>query len=145
MFEVQTAPNCPSRLYSCPHSFLHPDVNRLCTPWIPDPSSFIWLQFLLQLSLNTTPSLTTETQKEPFFCIASALHYSWEYQRKRQGPPCDPTTTLKLWGPCLVLTFWTQNILKSLKKWKLLSHVRFFANPWIIHSMDFSRPEYWSG
>ena len=31
------------------------------------------------------------------------------------------------------LTFW---------KWKLLSHVRLFATPWTIQSMDFSRPEY---
>ena len=28
-------------------------------------------------------------------------------------------------------------------KWKLLSHVHFFATPWTIHSMEFSRPEYW--
>ena len=30
-------------------------------------------------------------------------------------------------------------------KWKLLSHVRLFATPWTIQSMEFSRPEYWSG
>ena len=30
-------------------------------------------------------------------------------------------------------------------KWKLLSHVRLFATLWTIQSMDFSRPEYWSG
>ena len=29
--------------------------------------------------------------------------------------------------------------------WKLLSHVRLFATPWTIQSMEFSRPEYWSG
>ena len=26
-----------------------------------------------------------------------------------------------------------------------VSHVWFFATPWVIHSMEFSRPEYWSG
>ena len=29
--------------------------------------------------------------------------------------------------------------------WKLLSRVQFFATPWTIQSMEFSRPEYWSG
>ena len=33
------------------------------------------------------------------------------------------------------------------KKWKCksLSHVWFFVTPWTIQSMEFSRPEYWSG
>ena len=30
-------------------------------------------------------------------------------------------------------------------KWKPLSHVRLFATPWTLQSMEFSRPEYWSG
>ena len=30
-------------------------------------------------------------------------------------------------------------------KWKLLSWVQLFGTPWIIQSMEFSRPEYWSG
>ena len=30
-------------------------------------------------------------------------------------------------------------------KWKLLSRVRLFATPWTMQSMEFSRPEYWSG
>ena len=29
--------------------------------------------------------------------------------------------------------------------WKLLSHIWLFATPWTIQSMEFSRPEYWSG
>ena len=28
---------------------------------------------------------------------------------------------------------------------KQLSHVRLFATPWTIESMEFSRPEYWIG
>ena len=31
------------------------------------------------------------------------------------------------------------------EKWKLLSCVRLFATPWTIQSVEFSRPEYWSG
>ena len=30
-------------------------------------------------------------------------------------------------------------------KWKSLNHVRLFATSWTIQSMEFSRPEYWSG
>ena len=30
-------------------------------------------------------------------------------------------------------------------KWKSLSHVQLSATPWTIQSMEFSRPEYWSG
>ena len=30
-------------------------------------------------------------------------------------------------------------------KWKSLSHVRLFVTPWTKQSMEFSRPEYWSG
>ena len=30
-------------------------------------------------------------------------------------------------------------------KWKLLSRVRLFVTPWAIRSMEFSRPEYYSG
>ena len=30
-------------------------------------------------------------------------------------------------------------------KWKLLSCVQLFATQWAIQSMEFSRPEYWSG
>ena len=30
-------------------------------------------------------------------------------------------------------------------KWKSRGHVRLFATPWAIQSIQFSRPEYWSG
>ena len=29
--------------------------------------------------------------------------------------------------------------------WKSFSHVQLFVTPWTIQSMEFSRPEYWSG
>ena len=31
------------------------------------------------------------------------------------------------------------------RKWKALICVRLFATPWTIQSVEFSRPEYWSG
>ena len=34
---------------------------------------------------------------------------------------------------------------KKERKWKSLSCVRLLAIPWTIQSMEFSRPEYWSG
>ena len=30
-------------------------------------------------------------------------------------------------------------------EWKSLSCIQLFATPWTIQSMEFSRPEYWSG
>ena len=30
-------------------------------------------------------------------------------------------------------------------KWKWLSRVRLFPNPWTLQPMEFSRPEHWSG
>ena len=42
--------------------------------------------------------------------------------------------------PLHLLLSWT-----SLCKWKSLSCVRLFVTPWTIQSMEFSRPEYWSG
>ena len=38
---------------------------------------------------------------------------------------------------------WQQASLSD--KWKLPSHVQLFATPWTKQSMEFSRPEYWSG
>ena len=35
--------------------------------------------------------------------------------------------------------------ISTILKWKLLSRVRLFATSWTKQSMDFSRPEYWSG
>ena len=39
----------------------------------------------------------------------------------------------------------THRCLSGLWKWKSLSHVQLFATPWPPQSMEFFRPEYWSG
>ena len=52
-----------------------------------------------------------------------------------------------------VKLFWFTFLLRTNKmtgenifwKWNLLSYVRLFVTPWTIQSMEFSRPEYWSG
>ena len=36
-------------------------------------------------------------------------------------------------------------VLKWKRKWKSLSCVRLFGTPWMIQTLEFSRPEYWSG
>ena len=43
----------------------------------------------------------------------------------------------RLWDNLCSLSNWL--------KWKLLSPVWLFETPWTIQSMEFSRPEYWSG
>ena len=44
------------------------------------------------------------------------------------------------------LTLWKRSRLNNIcESWKSLSCVRFFATPWTLQSMEFSRPEYWSG
>ena len=42
----------------------------------------------------------------------------------------------------LLMDFW---IVSSFWKWKLLSRVWLFATPQTIQSLEFSRPEYWTG
>ena len=45
--------------------------------------------------------------------------------------------------PGIVLASLASSALKV--KMKVLSRVRLFAIPWTIKSLEFSRPEYWSG
>ena len=40
---------------------------------------------------------------------------------------------------------WKNWVPGSVSTWKVLSHVWLFATPWTIQSLEFSRPEYWSG
>ena len=68
--------------------------------------------------------------------------------------PFPPPGNLPDWGiepTSLAFLHW-QAVLYQLShwaspKWKLksLSCVQLFATPWTIQSMEFSRPEYWSG
>ena len=39
----------------------------------------------------------------------------------------------------------TREVKGGLRKGKSLSCVQLFATPWTIQSMEFSKPEYWSG
>ena len=44
-----------------------------------------------------------------------------------------------------VIKYYNENWKYSINKWKSLSCVRLFSTPFTIQSMEFSRPEYWSG
>ena len=46
------------------------------------------------------------------------------------------------WVFCIAGRFFTA---EEKWKWKLFSRVQLFGTPWTIQSMEFSRPEYWSG
>ena len=53
------------------------------------------------------------------------------------------------WYDVMKMTLWlcdfpTQSLYES-EKWKLFSGVWLFVTPRTIKSMEFSRPEYWSG
>ena len=45
----------------------------------------------------------------------------------------------------LLGTFYDLNLASPISRWKSLSRVWLFATPWTVQSMEFSRPEYWSG
>ena len=73
---------------------------------------------------------------------------------RQNYPSTNVTSTKVLSGKaapdkygCLIscLPSSTLDMKNSEWKWKLLSRVWLFANPWTIQSMEFSRPEYWSG
>ena len=59
--------------------------------------------------------------------------FSFQYQRKAMPKNVQTITQLHL-----------SHMLAS-EKWKSLSRVRLFVTPWTIQSMEFFRPEYWSG
>ena len=48
---------------------------------------------------------------------------------------------------CIAGGFFTNWAIREAQKWKWksFSHVQFLETPWTIQSMEFSRPDYWSG
>ena len=85
--------------------------------------TLVFVQLLSHVQLLVTP-WTTVCQASLSFTISRSL--------------------LKL----MSLSWWCHPTMSSsLKQWKRksLSHVWLFATPWALQSMEFSRPEYWSG
>ena len=54
-------------------------------------------------------------------------------------------THLEKWCELKAFQFLIHHVALYSEQLKSLSHVRPFATPWTIQSMEFSRPEYWSG
>ena len=55
------------------------------------------------------------------------------------------TVSLQFQGRFIPISLRTVLRIVASWKWTSLSRVRLFVTPWIIESMEFSRPEYWSG
>ena len=108
---------CSLRVLLCIFNLLWVD---LCMWSEKGPISFlyIWMSSFPAPSVERLPF-------PPYVFLAPLLKISW---------PIDTHRFIS--GP-LVLFLWSV--------WKFLSHVWLFVTPWTIRSMEFSRPEYWSG
>ena len=90
--------------------------------------------------------------------LASTVENKAQFSDNSVSPINEVEIFLVLWNLHLHLTWdkecprknsfqWSRGLNSSItsSEWKLLSHVWLFATPWTIQSMEFSRPEYWSG
>ena len=79
-----------------------------------------------------------------------------DYVKKTPNLPIEQVNQIKAqldqlnalfvqWKQQLQALWYTQYNLHCEVKWKSLSRVWLFATPWTTQSMEFSRPEYWSG
>ena len=60
----------------------------------------------------------------------------------------SPQWTATIESPSLLgaqTTSFTNSISQWMSEWKSFSRVQLFANSWTVQSLEFSRPEYWSG
>ena len=90
--------------------------------------------------------------------LASMGENKAQFSDNAVSPINEVEIFLLLWNLHLHLTWdkecprksffqWSRGLNSSItsSEWKLLSHVRLFATPWTIQSMEFFRQEYWSG
>ena len=90
-----------------------------------------------------TDSLPSEPPGKPSLLICTMGRYSLfniftSMYEDRESTAYLSNTVVMIWQVRMISSVWKW-------KWKLLSCVRLFETPWTIESMDFSRPEYWSG
>ena len=69
------------------------------------------------------------------FCIS----FSWGWFWSVPVVQCYESPSIVLQDMIITLIYWCG------WKWKSLSHVWLFETPWHVQSIEFSRPEYWSG
>ena len=64
-------------------------------------------------------------------------------------PTCLGHHRAPSWAPCArqqaPTSYFTHDIACRKWKWKSFSGIQLFLTPWAVQSMEFSRPEYWSG
>ena len=72
-------------------------------------------------------------------CNGRQVLYHWHHLGSPYFSGEAPYPMLNKWDE------WNHCLASNLKNWKSLSHVQFFATPRTMESMEFSRPEYWSG
>ena len=129
---------------------------RLPSPWdSPGKNTGVGCHFLLQCMPVKSESEITQscqTLSDPMDCSlpGSPIHGIFQARVLKWGATAfSKSITL---GPIKIaeqVSLKTPLILSS-KKWKKmkgqwLCHVWLFVIPWTIQSMEFSRPEYWSG
>ena len=109
-------------------------------------------------------SSRTWSHHSPAHCPQASCCPWTEIQAPDQGPPvrlpsCPPAHLWLNLRPCNgqvgkigggegttgATLWWAGNKALMVGKWKSLTHVWLFATPWTIQTMEFSRPEYWSG
>ena len=105
----------------------HSSILTRRIPWTEEPSR---LQTMGWQELYMTEWLCTHPHAQYTHMSAVTEHSLARVVR---------ATWLFLIGAKSKISLWSE------VKWKSLSHVQLFATPWTIQSMEFSRPEYWSG
>ena len=136
----------------------------LATPWTVDhqapPSmGFSWQEYWSGMSLPTLPFIrkkkilhamtvwpirdcsSTTNEKPPHF----GLPEFFQWILVITAPPHSSRFLLKASSPALLSGFPCEWVSEWVSEWKSLNHVQLFVMLWTIQSMEFSRPEYWSG
>ena len=91
---------------------------------------FFFSQFFLLNGVHTHSHKCAHTHTHTF---PNDLFRLWSIPKEN-----NPKRSFRLWQSI-------EKIQRPIWKCKLLSCVQLFASPWAIQSMEFSRPEYWSG
>ena len=110
-------------------------------PWLKKSKNIVY--YMLAQSLIHDQCLVT-----PWTTVHQAP-LSWNFPGENTGTGChfllqEIFLTHGL-SPRLFCLLHKQAEFLPLVKWKSINRVQVFATPWTIQSMEFSRPEYWSG
>ena len=102
-------------------------------PPLPSDPSLFFLHFSVELQVPRFPYL------DIYFGFCTPVDYPVGKKKVHQ------LTLVECWLSFIINILLPYQSNSPFWKWKLLSCVWLFATPWTIQSMEFSRPEYWSG